>query len=206
MAAEPIKKTTVETERVGVSGPNIPAQIEALRPYLLRIACLQLRDRDAAEDVVQDAMLAALKDAPNFAGRSSVKTWLVTILKHKIIDVLRQRTRHATESLDEEVELDEAETPFTARGRWAQKPANWGDPEQQLERKDFLAVLDFCLDDLPPNQGRVFMLREVFELEADEICKTVGISSSNLWVLLYRARMMLRQCLEKRWFASKGRA
>lgn len=189
-----------------MSLPDIAAQIEALRPYLMRIARLQLRDPDAAEDAVQDAMLAALKDAPNFAGRSSVKTWLVTILKHKIIDSLRLKARNATESLDEEAELEETESPFNERGRWAQKPATWGNAEQQFERKEFLAVLDVCLDDLPPNQARVFMLREVFELEADEICKTLRITSSNLWVLLYRARMALRNCLEKTWFASEGRA
>lgn len=184
----------------GAPAADIPSQIEALRPQLLRIARLQLRDHDAAEDAVQDAVLAALKDAPNFAGRSSVKTWLVGILKHKIIDALRQKAGHATEPFDDETDSDDIESSFDARGHWARKPAEWENAEQQLERKQFFTVLDFCLDGLPPSQGRVFMLREVFELGADEICKMLGISSSNLWVLLYRARIRLRECLEQKWF------
>lgn|SRR5574337_1082316 len=192
--------------RADTSARDLPAQIEALRPYCLRIAYLELRDRPAAEDAVQDAMLAALKNAPNFAGRSSVKTWLVTILRNKIIDSLRHKARHTAEPLDEEAELEEAEVEFNERGRWAQRPVSWGNAEAQLENKQFLGVLDFCLEGLPAKQGRVFMLREVFGLDADEICKTLSISSSNLWVLLYRARMALRTCLQKKWFAPEDKA
>jgi RNA polymerase sigma-70 factor (ECF subfamily) len=186
------------------SASGLPAQIEALRPYCLRIAYLELRDRHAAEDCVQDALLAALKDVPNFAGRSSVKTWLVAILRNKIVDTLRQRARHVTEPLDDEAEVDEGDADFDAHGRWAPRLASWGDAEGSLERKEFLTALDLCLEGLPARQARAFMLREVFGLEADEICKTLGISSSNLWVSLYRARMALRGCLQSKWFASDG--
>jgi RNA polymerase sigma-70 factor (ECF subfamily) len=176
-------------------------QIHAQRTYLLRIARLQLRDSDVAEDVVQDTLLAALEGAARFSGKSSVKTWLVGILKHKIIDVIRRRMREPVAStLREDSDLDAAEDFFDHTGHWTSKPEEWPDPSRALEQKEFLEMMDFCLEKLPPNQGRAFMLREVFELEAEEICKTLSITSTNLWVMLYRARLALRQCLEQNWF------
>jgi len=177
-------------------------QINAQRTYLLRIARLQLRDGDVAEDVVQDTLLAALEGAARFSGKSSVKTWLVGILKHKIIDVIRQRMREPVAStLADDADLDASEDFFDRTGHWASKPEEWQDASRSLEQQQFLGMMDFCLEKLPPNQGRAFMLREVFELEADEICKTLSVTSTNLWVLLYRARLALRQCLEQNWFA-----
>jgi RNA polymerase sigma-70 factor (ECF subfamily) len=177
-------------------------QIHAERSYLLRIARLQLRDADAAEDVVQDTLVAALEGAQRFAGKSSVKTWLVGILKHKIIDVIRQRMREPVAStLAADADLDASEDFFDATGHWVSPPAVWCDASRALEQKQFFSMMDFCLEKLPPNQGRAFMLREVFELEADEICKTLSITSTNLWVLLYRARLVLRECLEQHGFA-----
>ena len=84
------------------------------------------------------------------------------------------------------------------------KPADWGDPEDALNQRQFFDVMDFCLEKLPPNTARVFMMREVMELETDEICKELTINANNLWVILYRARMALRQCLEQNWFARNG--
>jgi RNA polymerase sigma-70 factor (ECF subfamily) len=177
-------------------------QIHAERSYLLRIARLQLRDADAAEDVVQDTLVAALEGAQRFAGKSSVKTWLVGILKHKIIDVIRQRMREPVAStLATDADLDASEDFFDATGHWVSPPAAWCDATRALEEKQFFSMMDFCLEKLPANQGRAFMLREVFELDADEICKTLSITSTNLWVLLYRARLVLRECLEQHGFA-----
>ena len=135
-----------------------------------------------------------------------MKTWLVGILKHKIVDVIRQRMREPVAStLADDADLETSEDFFDRTGHWADKPQEWPDASRSLEQKQFLAMMDFCLEKLPPNQGRAFMLREVFELEADEICKTLSITSTNLWVLLYRARLALRQCLEKNWFAQAAR-
>jgi RNA polymerase sigma-70 factor (ECF subfamily) len=94
---------------------------------------------------------------------------------------------------------------FTERGSWDAKTADWGDPEAALNQRQFLDVMDVCLERLPPNTARVFMMREVMELETDEICKELAINANNLWVILYRARMALRQCLEQNWFAGQGR-
>jgi RNA polymerase sigma-70 factor (ECF subfamily) len=176
------------------------------RGYLLRVAVLQLRDSSLAEDVVQDTLLAALQGADRFSGRSSLKTWLTGILKHKIIDAIRRRTREPSVSpLDEEIQLEDMDALFDETGHWDNPPADWGDPEAALSRVQFMDMMQFCLEKLPPNTARVFMMREVMELESQEICKELKITSTNLWVILYRARMALRQCLEQNWFLRAGR-
>jgi RNA polymerase sigma-70 factor (ECF subfamily) len=180
------------------------AAVNAQRTYLLRVAQLQLRERDQAEDVVQETLLAALEAQDKFAGKSSVKTWLTGILKHKIIVAIRKKSRKpAISTLNEEADIDDLDVFFNENDRdhWATKPAEWRNPERDLEQKQFLDMMDFCLEKLPPNTARVFMLREVMELEADEICKELKITATNLWVILYRARMLLRKCLEQNWFA-----
>jgi RNA polymerase sigma-70 factor (ECF subfamily) len=176
------------------------------RGYLLRVAVLQLRDNDLAEDVVQDTLLAALQGATGFSGRSSLKTWLTGILKHKIVDAIRRKSREpAFASLEEECQLDDFDALFDATGHWENPPADWGNPETDLSRQQFFDILQFCLDKLPPNTGRVFMMREVMELTSEEICKELTITSTNLWVILYRARVALRQCLEQNWFSQPAR-
>jgi RNA polymerase sigma-70 factor (ECF subfamily) len=175
------------------------------RGYLLRVAVLQLRNNELAEDVVQDTLVAALQGATRFDGRSSLKTWLTGILKHKIVDAIRRRTREPVVApLDDEIQLDDMDALFDESGHWENPPAEWGDPESALSRQQFMEVLQVCLDKLPPNTARVFMMREVLELESAEICKELAITSTNLWVILYRARMALRQCLEQNWFALGG--
>jgi RNA polymerase sigma-70 factor (ECF subfamily) len=172
------------------------------RGYLLRVAVLQLRDNDLAEDVVQDTIVAALQGAQGFSGRSSLKTWLTGILKHKIIDAIRRKTREPTVTqLDEETHLEDMDALFDETGHWENPPADWGDPEAALSRMQFMDIMQLCLEKLPPNTARVFIMREVMELESTEICKELTITSTNLWVILYRARMALRQCLEQNWFA-----
>jgi RNA polymerase sigma-70 factor, ECF subfamily len=190
-----------------MSEPDFASRCNTHRGYLLRVAMLQLRDSDLAEDVVQDTMLAALQGATTFSGRSSLKTWLTGILKHKIVDAIRRRAREpAFAALEEECQLDDFDALFDDSGHWENPPADWGDPEAQLSRQQFFDVVQFCLEKLPPNTARVFMMREVMELTSDEICKELTITSTNLWVILYRARMALRACLEQNWFAQAGRA
>ena len=185
---------------------DFAARCNSHRGYLLRVAVLQLRDNDVAEDVVQDTLVAALQGASGFSGRSSLKTWLTGILKHKIVDVIRRKGREpAFASLDEESRLEDLDALFDETGHWENPPADWGNPESALSQQQFMVVMQMCLEKLPPNTARVFMMREVMELEGDEICKELAITSTNLWVILYRARIALRQCLEQNWFASPGR-
>ncbi|TMH32480.1 MAG: sigma-70 family RNA polymerase sigma factor [Betaproteobacteria bacterium] len=184
---------------------DFSAHLDTHRPYLLRVAVLQLRDNDLAEDVVQETMLAALEARSSFSGRSSVKTWLTGILKHKIVDAIRRKSREPLRPLEEECQIDEFDALFDEVGHWENPPTGWGNPEAQFSQRQFFDVIELCLDKLPANTARVFIMREVMELESTEICKELSITSTNLWVILYRARIALRQCLEQHWFASTRR-
>jgi RNA polymerase sigma-70 factor (TIGR02943 family) len=173
--------------------------LAALRPQFLRFARLQLRSDAAAEDVVQDALLAAIEGAQGFGGAASVKTWAFSILRNKIVDEIRRRSRQPSLP-DPEDMSDDVDALFSPDGHWGEMPASWGDPEQCLEQKRFWEIFEICLDAVPAKPGRVFMMREFLGLETDEICKELTISASNCWVLLHRARLVLRECLALRWF------
>lgn len=174
-------------------------QVEALRTPLLRFARTQLRNEAWAEDAVSETLLAALEKPQSFAGQSQLKTWLVGILKHKVIDQLRRHAREATVLTDDD-EQDLDELLFAQDGHWREAPKDWGDPEHQLRERQFFDVLEACVSHLPATQGRVFMMREWLELDTEEICKELAITSTNLWVLLHRARLRLRDCLQQTWF------
>lgn len=186
--------------------PEFGKELERQRGYLMRVARLQLRDAALAEDVVQDALAAAIAASGGFSGKSSVKTWLTGILKHKIVDAIRRKQREpiAASSLDEEADLEDFDGLFRRSGAWDAPPADWGDPEHSLRQQQFFEVMQVCLDRLPPNTARVFVMREVLELSSEEICKELTITANNLWVILYRARMSLRECLEASWFSGGG--
>jgi RNA polymerase sigma-70 factor (ECF subfamily) len=184
---------------------SLHQEIETQRSYLLRIARLQLRNESVAEDVVQDTLIAALEGADRFAGNSAVRTWLVGILKHKIIDQIRRGSREVALVVDvADGAGDDFDSVFDASGHFVESPRDWGNPERTLEEKRFYQVLEICLDGLSPNLGRIFMMREFLGLETAEICKDLKINSTNCWVMLYRARMGLRECLQKRWFQVKA--
>lgn len=179
-------------------------QLEAMRPALLRFAILQLRNETAAEDVVQDALIAVLEKPDSFSGQSSLRTYVTGILKHKIIDAMRasKRTQQFIVQ-DDQSEEDVIDALFKEDGHTHEMPRNWGNPDATLEQKDFFRVLEICLEKLPANTARIFMMREWLELETEEICKELGISTSNAWVMLYRARIRLRECLDLSWFGNK---
>ena len=179
--------------------------------YLYNIAFVRLRDASSAEDAVQETFLAALKAQRQFEGRSTEKTWLISILKSKIIDILRKRFRDAKVTREEELADDQLDG-FNHDGEWighwapGWRPVEWADdPHSLFEKKEFWEALGTCLAALPPRMGTVFVLYEVDGMPSDDICKELGISASNLWVLLHRARHQLRLCLENRWMSGKGR-
>lgn len=175
------------------------AQVQGQRAYLLRYASLQLRDRHAAEDVVQETLLAALSGEAAFAGRSNLRTWLTGILKHKIVDAIRRSSRESAVGGGEE-ETREFDALFDERGHWAEMPSAWPDPDASLESKQFFTKLEQCLAALPAKTAQAFMMREHLGLDTSDICKELAITPTHCWVLLYRARMALRLCLEKNWF------
>ena len=182
------------------------AQLERHRTVLTRYAMRAVSDADLAQDLVQDTFVAALSSG-GFRGESSLRTWLTGILKHKIVDAIRRKVKAPVplSVLDDEGTIDDFDGLFRSDGRWDAPPADWGDPEAALNQRQFFDVMEFCLEKLPPQTGRVFMMREVMELETDEICKELAITANNLWVILYRARMALRVCLEQHWFAGGAR-
>ncbi|WP_028669238.1 RNA polymerase factor sigma-70 [Saccharospirillum impatiens] len=180
-----------------------PAFLADLRRQMLKFAVLQLDNEAQAEDAVQEALVGALKNVASFERKAALKTWVFAILKHKITDLLRYRQRWVDVEKHRELP-DEESLPsvFDTRGFWHQddRPNRWAQPVEAIDDAHFWRVFEACLEDLPPAQGRVFMMREFIELDSDEICQSVDITTSNLHVLLHRARLRLRRCLEMHWF------
>ena len=178
-------------------------QIVSHHGYLLRFARLQLRNEAWAEDAVSETVLAALAKPQAFQSRSQLKTWLIGILKHKVIDMLRLHGREISMSPEDDDGADLLDLiGFKPDGHFAEVPADWGNPEQDLRNQQFLKVMDICVEKLPATQGRLFLMREWLELSVDEICKELSLTTTNLYVQLHRARLRLRECLELNWFAS----
>ena len=167
--------------------------------YLFRWARFRTRDTRIAEDLVQETFLAALQAQDHYQGRSSERTWLVGILKHKIMNYFHKASRERPVQYDEQM-TEGSENPFNDQGNWKSHttgPKEWtGDPSQILEQKEFWDVLTRCLAELPPRLAHAFSLREIDDLDSEEICKILNVSATNLGVMLYRARSRLRRCLE----------
>ena len=181
-------------------------QLSEHRSVLMRIATLQLRDKEAAEDAVQEALAAAVAAGESYAGKGTVRTWLVGILKYKIADTHRLRQREVAIENDAAGEIDESSSDdldprFIPDGHFKAPPADWDDPARSLEERRFYESLDVCLERLPINTARAFMLREVMDCDTPEICRQMDVSANHVGVLLYRARLLLRECLERGWFA-----
>jgi len=174
--------------------------LETLRPTLLRIARLQLRNDAWAEDVVSETMVAALESTAPFTGQSQFKTWIIGILKHKIMDQFRKNARELSlEAEAEAAEADSFDALFNPNGHRKTPPSDWGNPDQILSERQFFEILQMCIDKLPAQLARIFMMREWLEYDTDHICKELSITSTNCFVMLYRARMRLRECLENKW-------
>lgn len=180
-----------------------PAFLQDLRQQMIKFAFLQLSSLPQAEDVVQEALTSAFQHLGSFKGRAAFKTWVFAILKNKIIDVIRQKSRLVamTELFkDEESELS-IDALFDASGHWHkyEAPQAWQSPEEMMEQADFWIIFEACLNHLPAKYAQVFMMREVIELSSNEICSKLELSISNFNVLMYRSRTRLRECLENKW-------
>lgn len=179
------------------------AELEQHRTHLLKFATLQVRDRAAAEDLVQDTFASAIAALERFEGRASLRTWLTRILLNKIADHLRASRRQISlEAYGSEDGAEGLDALFQASGRYVEMPQAWRDPDEALTQSRFFGVLEACVAGLSQTAARVFLLRELMGFSAEEICKELGISESNCSVLLHRSRIRLRSCLEKKWFAS----
>jgi RNA polymerase sigma-70 factor (TIGR02943 family) len=169
---------------------------------LYGFAMQRIRDSNLAKDLVQDTFLAAWKNVEKYNGEASVKTWLFTILKNKIIDHYRKSSTRLTDELmqkegDQDIYFDEAD--HWAKGSY---PGNLGVDENSLvEKKEFYSIFTKCKNKLKQVQSAVFTMKYIDGLESEEICKALELSSSNYWVLIHRAKVQLRSCLEANWMA-----
>ena len=183
--------------------PNPNSWVDKYSDYLYRYAITRVNNTAVAQDLVQETFLSALKAYKNFDGKSSERTWFISILKHKIIDHYRKKSRKA--KYFDEPSGTASDDDFENNGFWKLEnaPADWGaSPEEALQQKEFMHVLADCLAHLPERIAAVFTLREMEDVESRRICKELNISASNLWVMLHRARQKLRKCLELNWFSS----
>ena len=174
--------------------------------YLFRYAVMRLRDDTLAEDCVQETFLSAIKAIESYGGKSTERTWLTGILKHKIIDHFRRSVKE-TPINEEDVDPAAFDGLFNPEGRWKDhwnwsiKPTAWNvSPDAVFQETEFFKVLQGCLSKLPERVAGVFALREMDGLETVEICEILSLSASNFWVMMHRARMGLRRCVELKWF------
>ena len=170
---------------------------------LYRYALLRVQDPELAADLVQETFLDALRNRESFRGEASERTWLVGILNRRISDHFRQVYR-SRPALEDREGSKVSEGVFNELGQWRVRPAAWnGDPERDMERVEFWETLRGCLARLPPTLADTFVQREVEGFSGTEVCENCQISPANLWARLYRARLLLRECLERRWFGPR---
>ena len=165
---------------------------------LFRYVRLRVRDDTTAEELVQETFLAALQGLKNFSGQSSFGTWLVGILKHKLIDHLRRQVREKPAAMDDDGAVNGMFNPF---GHWTStaKPHAWrSSPEELAQQADTQRALQLCMEALPGRYREVFVMRVMDEIETDEICKILQLNPNNLYMMLHRARLRLRACLESK--------
>lgn len=192
--------------------PSIPPEldpsswVDAYGDALYKFAYFRVNNAALAEDLVQETFLAAIKGKDRFSGKASVKTWLTGILKNKVVDYYRKKNR--TQSMQDTAaffEREEAEL-FSEDGHWNYDnpniPADWSPAQvEKMDRKEFMQQFYRCADQLPEKIRTVFILREVDGVTSADICEQLDISPQNLWTILHRARMALRGCLQKNFFA-----
>ena len=182
----------------GSTGESLPDPGEWLSRYgdsLYCYAVSRLRRSHEAEEAVQEALLAALKGRGDFQGRSQPRTWLMGILKRKVVDRMRAAARDARRTGP-----DDLDAWFDAKGKWRKGPRRWDDPAAAAERAEFWCVVRRCLAKLPKRMAEAFTLRTLDGQAPDEVCRELSISPANMWVLLHRARLRLVCCLDLHWF------
>lgn len=194
MQRRPTKKPPVTDDRNG----DLSAWVDLYADYLYRFAIIRVTDQAVAEELVQETFIAAItavKDG-TFHKQSNEKTWLTGILKHKILDHLRHKYRDRALPLElvGETEIQES---FDANGNWRVKPGSWGiNPSDRYEQKELAKILMACIEALQERQADAIRLRELDQKNTEEICKILMISTTNYWVLVHRARLSLRRCMD----------
>ena len=189
-------QSSADSRQPSTEAPPADIWVAQFGDLLFRYALLRVGDRIAAEELVQETFLAALQGRSNFKGQSDFSTWLVGILKHKIMDHFRRQERDRTDALPEDSAV---EGMFNRFGKWRKMPRRWhNDPEDSAMESELLPLLQRCMEALPESQRQAFALSVMDDHKSEEVCKTLSVSTTNLYVLLHRARMRLRECLEKK--------
>ncbi len=198
---KPKSPMTTQTEQSRPALDDPASWVDQYGDVMLNFALARVGQRDVAEDLVQETFLAAWRARDSFDGRSKRGTWLVGILRRKIADHYRAGARRPTPLAADPGDAEEA--LFDARGKWVNPPRRWKQaPDKAAEDTEFWQVLTSCMGDMPTHLAQAFQLREISEATTDEICRLVGIKPKNLSVRLHRARLLLRQCLERNWFCN----
>ncbi len=170
---------------------------------LYRYARSRVRHREVAEDLVQEVLLAAIQSRDRFQGHSTVRTWLLSILRNKVADHYRNAAKSVVPIEFDSIDAKEPVRSryFTAKGLWKTALSAWKAPNHALENREFWIVVDDCLRRLPRSLASAFSLREVESRDTAEVRQILNLSEANLRVRLHRARLLLRECLERHWFA-----
>ncbi len=166
---------------------------------LYRYIIRRVKDDALAKDLVQETFLAAYKSRASYTPGSKPLAWLYTIIKNKMIDYYRSEQRKPTDSLDDQPHIDAI--LFDNKGHWRNKPSShfFSSDMDNAERDEFWRILGDCQNDLSYKQKLAFLFKYHEGWESEQICKELDISSSNYWVLIHRAKLKLRQCLEMKW-------
>ncbi len=171
---------------------------------LYRYAIVRVRKQEIAEDLVQETLLAALKSQDKFEGQSAEQVWLIGILRHKILDYLRSRSR-GVDGRTEAGSTDWLADFFDDRGNWRKPPDPTAvNPDSLVEREEFWDVFDHCLEGLPPRAREAFTRRVIEQEDTKSISEALSVTANNLWVILFRARTQMRSCLMLKWFGEQG--
>ncbi len=209
--------TNTLAEKPIVAVPEPEEWLGLYGDYLYRIAKSKVNDDSIAEDLVQETFLAALKAYSSFNANAAFKTWLVGILKRKIADHYRKQSVNSQRFITtKDSEIDQGtstDSEFDSKGSWQKIPQLWQldpndrkvkKPEELAENAEFWTVLTSCASNMPDHLSRAFSRRIISEEASNEICENEGISKKNLSVRLHRARLLIRRCLEQKWFGSES--
>lgn len=173
--------------------------IDLYADYLYNYTIVRVNDKDIAQDLVQDTFLAGLKSMKNFKGEASERTWLISILKRKIIDYYRKINSKKGQA---EVRMNYSEDS-DSEGDWLEERV--ADPfdktaEDAMQNEELGEAIYRCLEKLPKKQAEVFKMKSIEGYETEVICNELNITASNLWVIIHRARTAMAQCLKENWF------
>ena len=190
-----------EIHELSMTDLNPETWVEEYGDYLFRYANSRMRDANAAEEVLQETLLAGVKYSGQYSGKGSVRGWLIAILKRKIIDHFRARKKHASANISEEQDaFDPSAVLFDQQGNWKPGSFKWApSPDRDLEMSELSGIVQECLKTIPQGQADVFVLSVMEEMDSQSVCEQLGISDSNLWVRMHRARLGLAKCVSEKW-------